>query len=89
MEIINDSKEKLQLNYPCNWCYKLIGHDKNNLHLAVKSIVKEKPHTLTASNKSKNGKYISMNLELLIDNEDERKYLYEALKQHEHIKTVL
>jgi len=89
VEIINDSKEKLQLQYPCSWCYKLIGENKHNIHSAIKSIVKEKPHSLTHSNQSKSGKYVSMNLELLIDNEDERKYLYEALKQHKHIKTVL
>jgi len=89
VEIINDSKKKLQLQYPCSWCYKLIGENKDNLRSAIKSIIKEKPYTLTNSNQSKNGKYISMNLELLIDHEDERKYLYEALKQHKHIKTVL
>jgi putative lipoic acid-binding regulatory protein len=49
----------------------------------------EKPHTLKLSNASKNGKYVSMNLDLIITNEDERTFIYEALKNHQNIKMVL
>ncbi len=89
MEIINDNKEKLKLEYPCTWCYKVIGEDKQSIQKAIKKIILEKPHTLRESNKSKNGKYVSINLELLVDNEDERLFIYNALKDHQHVKTVL
>ena len=89
MEIINDNKQKLLLEYPCSWCYKVIGHHKDEIHLAVKDIILEKPHTLKLSNESKTGKYVSMNLDLIISNEDERTFIYEALKNHQHIKMVL
>ena len=89
MEIINDSKEKLILEYPCSWCYKVIGHHKDEIHAAVKEVILEKPHTLKLSNTSQSGKYVSMNLELIITNEDERTFIYEALKNHQKIKMVL
>ncbi len=89
MEIINDNKEKLVLEYPCSWCYKVIGHHKDDIHTAIKEIILEKPHTLKLSNESKTGKYVSMNLDLIINNEDERTFIYEALKNHQHIKMVL
>lgn len=89
MEIINDSKEKLELTYPCGWTYKLIGHEKAAIQKAIHEVILEREHTLTHSNASKSGKYVSMNLDLVITNEDERNFIYEALKAHQNIKMVL
>jgi len=89
MEIINESKEKLELTYPCDWSYKLIAGEKEALQKAIRDVIDEREHKLTHSNKSKSGKYISMNLDLIIQNEDERNFIYEALKAHQNIKMVL
>jgi uncharacterized protein len=89
MEIINDSKKKLVLEYPCSWSYKLIGHEKEAIQKAIHDVILQREHSLDHSNKSKTGKYVSMNLDLVIQNEDERNFIYEALKAHQHIKMVL
>ncbi|OYZ58414.1 MAG: DUF493 domain-containing protein [Sulfuricurvum sp. 24-42-5] len=89
MEIINDSEQKLQLEYPCKWVYKVVGYKRAGLEVAAIEVFSERPYTLIPSNTSKSGKYISMNLELLVHNEDERTYFYETLKAHVHIKMVL
>ena len=89
MEIINDSKKKLELVYPCSWSYKLIGHEKEAIKQAIHDVILEREHNLKHSNNSKTGKYISMNLDLVIQNEDERNFIYEALKTHQNIKMVL
>lgn len=89
VEIINDSKEKLELEYPCSWSYKLIGYEKEAIQRAISEVILEREHKLNHSNSSKTGKYISMNLELVILNEDERNFIYEALKAHQNIKMVL
>ncbi len=87
--IINDSEEKLELEYPCNWCYKLIGDDHDTIKDAVKDIVDEREYKLSESNKSKSGKYVSMNLDMLVYNDDDRQFIYEALKKHDKLKMVL
>lgn len=90
MEIINESKEKLELTYPCAWCYKVIATDEQLLRDAIKDILDEnRDHTLSYSNKSKKGKYVSMNLDLLVHNEEDRTFIYEALKKHNNITMVL
>lgn len=89
MEIINDREEKLELTYPCSWCYKLIASEKEALEQAIRDVIDEREHKLTHSNRSKGGKYISMNLDILVHNEDDRNFIYEALKAHQHIKMVL
>ena len=89
MEILNDKNEKLELTYPCSWSYKLIAGEKEALQRAIRDVLDEREHKLTHSKNSKGGKYISMNLDLLVHNEDDRNFIYEALKAHQNIKMVL
>ncbi len=89
MEILNDRKEKLELTYPCNWAYKLIAGEKEALEKAIHDVIQEREHSVKHSKNSKSGKYMSMNLELLVHNEDDRNFIYEALKAHNNIKMVL
>ena len=89
MEILNDRKEKLELTYPCSWSYKLIAGEKEALEKAIHDVIVEREHKLTHSKNSKGGKYVSMNLDLLVHNEDDRNFIYQALKAHQNIKMVL
>lgn len=91
METLNDKlkDEKLELQYPCSWCYKVIATEKAALEQAIRDVLDEREHKLTHSNNSKTGKYVSMNLDLLVHNEDDRQFIYDALKQHQNIKMVL
>ncbi len=81
--------KKLELEYPCSWCYKVVAQERAGIEIAVMEILIERSYTLVPSNTSSSGKYISMNLEFLVHNEDERTYFYETLKAHPHIKMVL
>ena len=89
MEIINDSEKKLVLEYPCNWCYKVIASEREALEQAIRDVIAEREHKITHSNKSKSGKYTSLNLDLLVHNEDDRTFIFDALKRHQDIKMVL
>jgi putative lipoic acid-binding regulatory protein len=89
VEIINDSEQKVVIEYPCNWCYKVIATEKAALEQAIHDVIEERDHSLNASNKSKTGKYISMNLDVLVHNEDDRTFIFDALKRHQDIKMVL
>jgi uncharacterized protein len=86
---INDTTQKLELEYPCSWLYKIVAYERAGIEIAAMEIIGERSYSLNPSNKSSGGKYISMNLELLVHNEDERTYFYETLKAHPHIKMVL
>ncbi len=86
---INEVEQKLELTYPCEWRYKIIGQDIELIKCAVKDVILERTHTIDHSNASCSGKYNSMNLDLLVQHEDERQFIYEALKAHQDIKMVL
>jgi putative lipoic acid-binding regulatory protein len=91
VETLNDKLQdkKLELEYPCNWCYKVIASEKDALQKAIKDVIDEREHKLTDSNTSKTGKYISMNLDMLVHNDEDRQFIFDALKKHQDIKMVL
>ncbi|MBD3801238.1 MAG: DUF493 domain-containing protein [Campylobacterales bacterium] len=86
---INDLDQKLELEYPCNWCYKVVGEERKKLENAVREVILEREYKLAHSNTSRTGKYISLNLELIVHNEDDRQFIFDALKAHQHVKIVL
>ncbi|APW66833.1 MULTISPECIES: HP0495 family protein [Arcobacteraceae] len=87
--MIDLSKEKLELDYPCNWSYKLVVLQTTCVHTTVKEIVQKREHKIVKSKSSKKGKFESYNLELLVHNEDDRKLLFEILGKHDDIKMVI
>lgn len=86
---INDIEHELQLEYPCNWCYKVVGAEREALEEAIRSVVQPRGFSVSHSHTSRTGKYISLNLDLLVHNEDDRQFIYEALKAHRDVKMVL
>lgn len=87
---MSDSKtEKLKLEYPCAWIYKIIGANQNDLQAAVEEIISDRTCKISVSRQSENAKYISLNVELTVESESHRTALYEALRAHRAIKIVL
>ncbi|WP_457592378.1 HP0495 family protein [Hydrogenimonas sp.] len=89
MVIINDSDKKVEIAYPCEWKYKVIGEKKEAVEEAIKSIMGERPHTVTFSKSSNKGNYHSYELCTLVHNEDDRTELFRQLKKHDDVKMVL
>ncbi len=80
---------KPEISYPCLWQYKLIGQDRNQLLEAIKQCVTESPYTLNDSNTSSGGKYVSMSLELTVNDEPQRLKFYRDFAAHAAVKVVL
>lgn len=82
-------KQKLDLEYPCLWIYKVIGADQDEMKSAVAETIRDRQCKIYPSRQSETAKYISLNVELTVENESHRIALYEALKAHRAIKLVL
>ncbi len=81
-------KRKLELTYPCQWEYTLIGYSQELIVKAVSDTVRL-AHTLAASHSSRTGRYCSMRLELTVPDEETRNAIHDALRKHEDIIMVL
>ncbi len=81
--------KSLEIEYPIRWTYSMIGFEEKEMRAAAKFAVGEKEHTITKSNRSSGGKYISMQLVLIVDDEAERLAIFELLKHDKALKMVL
>ena len=84
-----DCNCKAKLDYPCQWLYKVIGTDHEQLRHAIAEIINDSPCKISLSNSSSSGKYLCLNLEITVQSEEERNSIYLDLKAHQHIKIVL
>ncbi len=84
-----DNSQELKLDYPCNWQYKAIVHADVCIKTATQEILLEREHKIEASKNSKEGKYSSYTLTVLVHSDDDRKMLFECLRKVESIKYVL
>jgi len=87
--MIDLSDKKLELDYPCNWEYKLVVLEHIDITITVKEVISNRIHKVKESKVSSKGKYKSYSLELLVHNEDDRKEIYKMLGDHSNIKMVL
>jgi uncharacterized protein len=85
----DEKKQKLQLEYPCPWVYKIIGPDKDEVQNAVVEIIRNCKYKTSHSRSSETAKYYCLNVEVTVESESQRTAIYEALKAHRAVKMVL
>ncbi len=87
MNCINGRKPHIE--YPCQWHYRLIGEDRSAIIEAIHSAVDESLCVISEGNASSGGRYLSLNLEIRVDNEAERLRLYQLFSNHSAIRVVI
>lgn len=79
----------LKLTYPCVWVYKIIGLDSKRMRDAASSVIKSESLVISESRESRKGKYVSLNLKLTVETDEERIQWFKLLGCHPDIKLVL
>jgi uncharacterized protein len=86
--MILDSNKRPEIDYPCEWSYKVIGNNIDKMLEVIESAVSGLKYDVTPSNISKNGNYYSLNLTLTVPNEVVRDLIYQKLDSSEFVKIV-
>ena len=94
---MNDSPQKPEIEFPCQWGYKVIGTEQEAVAEAVRDCVTAclgpdqgtRGMKLDLSRQSAGGKYVSWGLNLRVDSQAERDKLFAALAGHADIKMVI
>ena len=89
MLILNTCQKKAEIEYPCAWNFKVIGTDRGRMEQAIVQVMGDRQYLLTASRSSSGGKYHSLNLETVVEDEAARNAIYAALKEQADVKMVL
>lgn len=87
--MIDLSKHKLELEYPCSWKYKIVLLETVNTKYISKDIFGDRKHSLKESKVSKKGKFKSYTIELIVHSDDDREEIHRLLGEHKDIKMVL
>ncbi len=83
------NKNKPDIDYPCEWEYKIIGKDVDALLILIEEVTAGLEYNVTPSNISSGGKYYSLNLNVEVPNELIRNLIYEKLQSSAHVKFVI
>ena len=74
------NNKKAKIDYPTHWEYKVIFDASDEVEAKVKDIVKDREFKLVFSKFSKDKKYASYDLAVLVLSEEERLEIFSALK---------
>ena len=86
---MNLDERRPDIDYPTRWQYKIIGSDVNEMLSAVAESIKGLDYEVTPSNVSKNEKYFSLNVSLIVPSEVVRDIIFQNLAKHPAIKIVI
>ena len=81
--------EKPEISYPTEWSYKIVCSSEEEVRAHLLEILENVEHELSAGNASSSGKYVTLNLKLVVDHEAHRLRIYEQLTGHDAVRLVL
>ncbi|MBK7229598.1 MAG: DUF493 domain-containing protein [Ignavibacteriales bacterium] len=87
--MILDSSKRPNIKYPCNWDYKVIGTNVDEMIKAIEEVVEGFEFKISSSNVSSKGKYFSLNLKVFVTSEEVRDIIFAKLEANEFVKMVL
>jgi putative lipoic acid-binding regulatory protein len=87
--MIDLTKHKLKLQYPCSWCYKIIIEKEHNANMITKNILQSRIHQVSRSKISSKGKFKSYNIDLIVNDSNDRENLHKLFSEHQNVKMVI
>ena len=87
--MIDLNKHKLELEYPCEWCYKIIIKDEHNANAIARNVLNDRTHKVIKSNTSSKGKFKSYNIDLIVHSDEDREKLHKLFGEHKNVKMVV
>jgi putative lipoic acid-binding regulatory protein len=87
--VVNLDDKQLQIDYPLDWGYKIIGKKDEDMLLAIQEICDGRVYKYNKANKSSKGKFLSFHLQVLVHNDDDRNVLFDNFKNHKNIHFVI
>lgn len=87
--ILDENSKRPEIEYPCNWDYKIIGTDVSEMIKVIEEAVGDLTYDLSPSNISKKGNYFSLNLTVYVPSEIVRDLIFQKVSSSAFVKIVL
>ena len=97
IKVTDNQNQKPKITYPCQWGFKVIGTEEDAVRAAVKACLADclndksgdREYELGFSRVSGEGKYVSLTLNMEVQDEEERNNLFRALADRAEIRMVI
>ncbi len=86
--ILDENSKRPEIEYPCNWDYKIIGTDVSEMIKVIEEAVGDLTYDLSPSNISKKGNYFSLNLTVYVPSEIVRDLIFRKVSSSAFVKIV-
>ena len=83
------SEGRPQLDYPCEWGYRVIAGQESHIRLAIRQAFGSHPVQVGELRRSAGGRWCSMTVDTTVDNEEQRHAFFDRLRQCAGIRLVL
>lgn len=80
---------KPEITYPCTWSYTIIVSDVESVLRWIDASLYERERTLSESNRSRSGKYVSLQLSVRVESQERRDEIFRGLQSQAEVKLVL
>ena len=83
------SEGRPQLDYPCEWGYRVIAGQESHIRLAIRQAFGGHPVKVGELRRSAGGRWCSVSVDTTVDNEEQRHAFFDRLRQCAGIRLVL
>ena len=88
--ILNDRcDERPEINYPCEWGYKIIGASENLLEACVFEIIGSRNYKTGKGRSSSKGKFYALTVTCEVATEEDRNAIFKSFQDHDAVKMVI
>ena len=81
--------ERPDIEYPCEWGYKIIGTSQECLEACVFEIMGSRDYTTGKGKSSSKGKFYALTSTCTVASEEDRNALFKAFQDHADVKMVI
>jgi putative lipoic acid-binding regulatory protein len=82
-------QKRPDITYPCSWSYVVVGEGEGELMAHIERALAGAVHTKTTSRRSASGKYASIEVTLVVVDEEQRLVVLRALQAHPAVRVVI
>ncbi len=89
LDMTSEQEDAGKVTYPCPWAYRVIGRGREELRQAAETALAGRDCLIYHANRSREGKYHSLHVELVVADERDRDLVFQRLRCHPAVVMVL
>ena len=88
-DMATHEKTEAEIDYPTSWEYRIVTSSEDVVRTHVLELLGDVEHTLVLGRRSSGGRYVSLHLTLVVQDEAQRLSIFEQLATHEAVRFVV